>query len=104
MMDATVQPVFIDEEIARQPAGLAAILLHDRLPYRAHIAAGAERLAALAPDQHRLHRRVGFPRRELWVQFPDHLQGQRVQRLWAIQRDDANAPLDREGNVLLLIV
>src|SRR6185312_12919696 len=85
-MNALDQAIFLAEEIRLVVAGT---LLAPCVIDRAHIAAGAESAVAGAAHQQRLDLRLGTPGDELRVEDAIHLQGKRVERLRAVQRDDA---------------
>jgi hypothetical protein len=92
-VDLVVQTVLVEEERLGQFGGLAAVLLLDRLPHRADVAAGAERLLALALDHHGADGVVMLPVVELGRHLPDHAMGQGVQRLGPRQLDRRQAAI-----------
>ena len=72
----------------------------ERPGHRAHVPSRAERLASRAADHHRLHGRIPRPRVQPGMERPAHLQGQRVERLGAVEGDKAHGPPGLQQHVL----
>ena len=95
-VDEVVQAVFVGEEAAGEGgnfAGLLAAGVHQL----AHVAAGAEGLAAVAAQHHAGDLRVVLPHAQLMVHRLDHRQAQGVQALLRVQRHHADAEAVQAG-------
>src|SRR6185369_15815154 len=90
-----VETVFREEEpLGVLRVGIAASLKHD------HVAAGAEAAALGMVDQHDLHDRIVEPADQRGAHHLAHLGSERVDRLWAVKPDAADAPVDGNQDVV----
>ncbi len=90
-VDVVIEPIFLAEEGDGVRVGIDVVVFQQRGAQRAHVAAGAEGLVAGAAQQHGHHGVVVLPGVQARVQQPYHLQRQRVQRFFRVQRGDGDA-------------
>ena len=93
MVEGVLVAVELDREGIARPS--------HRLVQRAHVAAGAKGAPAGALDHDRADAPVRRPFDEPGVEPARHLEGQRVERLGAVERHPPDRPRDLEQNVVV---
>src|SRR5207302_1921039 len=94
MLDGSVERVFLAKEGKRIVVAAGA----PEIVKRAQVAAGRERALAVRGQDHARDRGIDFPRRELLRERAHHAGSHRIERVRAIERDEAGCAAALEQN------